>query len=375
MDDATALSGRKILVTGAAGFIGARLVEKLADQSGALVTALVRDSNKAESLQARGVRTIVTDLSDRRRVESAVEGQHTVINLAYDFKRSEKYNLKCFNHLSEACIKHGVEHFIQTSSIAVYDGWPTGNLSEESPFEQTGSEYKNAKLAIELDLLRSAERGLLGSTILQPTIVYGPFSWLWTDHVVEKLLNGTVMLPGNADGFCNAVYVDDVANALVLAALFPGRSGDKFIISGPSPTTWREYYESHNQYLGTASIQYIDAEILAHDSAAAGASLRNAWANPLLLANLKPVRGVLNLVQRVLGDRGIDRLKSLAGNLKGPGNPITYYPTAGEIELYSAGGICSIEKAEKLLGYVPAFDFKSGFDLTARYLDRKLNRV
>lgn len=375
MVDKTALSGKKILVAGASGFIGTRLIEKLTVEGGFVVTALVRDMTKAHRLKALAVQTIVADLSNRADIDRAVKGHHTVINLAHDFKRSQRNNLRSFANLSEACTKHGIQHFVHVSSIVVYDDWPVGNISEESSFGQPGTEYKNTKVAIENALQRSSEKGLLHSSILQPTIVYGPFSWLWTDYVVEKLLSGTVVLPAKGEGICNAVYIDDVVDALVLAVMHPGRSGEKYIISGPTPPTWREFFERYNQYLGKGSIQYIDVAALAGERSGLAGKMKNILANPLQLANRKPVRLILNMIQKLLGDRGIEGLKSLIKALKKSRGPIVYYPDAGELELYCATGVCRIEKAKRLLGYVPKMDFKTGFELTAEYLDNKLHEI
>ncbi len=373
MPEPAGLDRRKVLVTGASGFIGRRLVEKLAGVQAAGVTALVRNPGKARLLRAAGVRPCVSDLSRPKTLDEAVPGHDTVINLAHDFKRSLGHNLANFNNLVDACLKHGVRHFVHVSSIVVYDDWPSGDVTEKSPFGAPGTEYKNTKVAIEKRLLQVSEAGPMHSTILQPTIVYGPHSWLWTDHVVEKLSHGTIIFPEGCEGICNAVYVDDVVDALLLAAARPGLSGEKFIISGRAPPTWREFYERHNRWLGTDAIKYVDRDELAGRQAGKTESAKNYLANPLLLANLKPVRGVLNFVQRVAGEKPVDYLRRAASRLGGAA-PAIYYPSASELEQYCSGGICCSARAERLLGYTPRFDFDAGFERTAEYLREKQGR-
>ena len=364
-------NAKKILVTGASGFIGTRLIEKLTAAAGYTVTALVRNSGKAHQLRAAGVDTIVADLADRTKIDTAVQGHHSVINLAHDFKRSQKHNLRCFSHLSQACTRHGVQHLVQVSSIVVYDGWPWRNISEESRSGKPGTEYKNTKVAIENALLDSSEKGLLHSTIIQPTIVYGPSSWMWTDHIVEKLMSGTVVLPADQESTCNAVYVDDVADALVLAVSRDGRSAEKYIISGSAVPSWQEFFESFNQFLGTDSIRYMDVVALAPGHLGTAGKLKSILANPLQLADRKPVRQVLNGMQRVMGERAVEGLKTFLQGLKKSTGPVVYYPGHHELELYCAKGKCSIEKAQKELGYMPKLDFQAGFELTAKYLEDK----
>lgn len=362
----------KVLVTGASGFIGGRLVEKLSAHGGFAVTALVRDTAKTYFQSTNGIQTTVADLSNRLETDKAVEGHHTVINLAHDFKRSRKYNVRCFTNLYAACTRHAVQHLVHVSSIVVYDDWPAANLTEHSSCGRPGTEYKNTKLEIERVLQRGSDTDSLHSTILQPTIVYGPGSWIWTDNVVEKLLTGTVILPAGVKGICNAVYVDDVADALVSAVLNPGCSGDKYIISGPDTITWPEFFETFDRYLGTNSIQYLDVDVLADMHSGSIGRMKHLLANPMQLASRRPFRHVLNFTEKILGGSTVRRLENLIKSIRGAAGPIMYHPTPGDLELYCATGVCSIERAKKELGYVPKVDFGKGFELTTEYIDTKL---
>ncbi len=75
---------------------------------------------------------------------------------------------------------------------------------------------------------------------MQPTIVYGPFSRLWTIDPADMLINATVVLPDRGEGICNAVYVDDVVDAMILAAKNPAAVGQRFLVSG-EPITWAQF--------------------------------------------------------------------------------------------------------------------------------------
>ena len=359
---------RRILVTGASGFIGRRLVEKLIMENDVQLTAVLRNAGKKQLLQDQNINTIIADLSNRAAIDQAVQGHDTVINLAYDFKRSQKSNMRAFNNLFDACIKHGVKRFIQISSIVVYDDWPGNDISEQSPTGEAGSDYKNTKMAIERALQLSSQQGELHAIVLQPTIVYGPFSWLWSDYIVEKLETGKVILPNQCDGACNAVYVDDVVDAIALAAKKSVRSLEKYIISGPQPVTWRGFYESYNAMVGKDSIEYMDIAEQPDEQPGLAAKIKTLLANPLSLAQWAPVRHLLNMIQSLLGDKAIEQLKNLVKKAKKSSGAIIYYPNQYELKLYAAEGICDISKARSELGYQPAVPFKTGIELTAQYV-------
>ena len=89
--------------------------------------------------------------------------------------------------------------------------------------------------------------GGVDATIIQPTIVYGPFSGYWTERPAAMLTAGVVILPAPGDGICNAVYVDDVVQALILAAQRDEAAGESFLVSGPEHPTWLDFYHAYEK--------------------------------------------------------------------------------------------------------------------------------
>jgi nucleoside-diphosphate-sugar epimerase len=337
------------------------------------LTALVRSDRKTSHFNDLGVTVCKASLNDRDGLAEAVRGQDVVINLAHDFKASGRRNIQGFTNLVEACSGEDVARLVHTSSIVVYDGWPDARISESSPRGGPGFDYKNVKCAMEEILLNHAHATSLGSVIIQPTIVYGPESWLWTDQIVERLSTGTLILPKECRGVCNAVYVDDVADALILAAKAPCEPAETFIISGPDVVTWQEFFESYDRALGTNSIQYVDAQPTEPGTASLTNRLKAIAANPLKLASGQSARVILGLAERVIGKPAIERLRTAIIRIKTRRGPLVYYPTNDEILLYRAHGQCHIDKAIGKLGYSPAFDFASGAAQTAEYLTERLN--
>ena len=113
----------------------------------------------------------------------------------------------------------------------VYDGWPGEDLDEAGTMQRPGgSPYRQAKIRMEAQLMA----GPVPAAILQPTLVYGPGSALWTDHLADTLAHGTQVLP-EPEGLCNGVFVDDVVQAMFRAATMKDLGRERFIISGPDP--------------------------------------------------------------------------------------------------------------------------------------------
>lgn len=356
------LSGKAVLVTGATGFIGARLVEKLASEHGARVTALVRSPRRAARIARFDIDLQVADLS--QDLSAVVAGKDLVFNLAHDFKRSGATNLAGFRNLAAAAAKAGVGRFVQVSSIAVYDDWPGPDLTEQSPSAAEGGPYKAAKMAMEAELVRRRADGL-PYAIVQPTIVYGPFSTLWTDLPMERLEDGAVALPKPA-GACNAVYLDDVVDGMILAAVRDEAVGERFILSGSEAPAWPALFKGYAAALGRPeAVRTFTPEPKAPGSSSGLAAL---IADPLRLAEWGPVRAILNGVQRTLGDAAIERLRAVVVGLKRRRGPTVHYPTADEARLYLSTGVCRIDKARTRIGYAPAFDLQRGLAICGAYL-------
>jgi nucleoside-diphosphate-sugar epimerase len=358
--------GTTAAVTGATGFIGGRLVERLAEGGGE-VTCLVRGLANAR-LHRAGARIRSLDLADADAVRAALRGIEVVFHLAYDWGDTA-WNVRALRALIEGCRANGCTRLVHASSFVVYEIPSEGELTEDSPATTATGGYAHTKLALETELLRATrEQGVPGTTV-QPTIVYGPQSQPWTVDPADMLRYGTVVLPGAGEGICNAVYVDDVVSAMILAAQRPEAVGQRYLVSGP-PITWRQFYEGMARAAGAEGPEYWPAERIAR--ANARPRLLRLAADPERvvrgIAGKGPVRKLVKVGLRALPGRARhvvqDRLYAPATRRRG----FTHVPDPGRLGFLQGRATIHSAKARAELGYAPAFDFDTGMVPTARYL-------
>jgi predicted dehydrogenase/nucleoside-diphosphate-sugar epimerase len=353
------LKNKKVLVTGATGFLGGRLVEKLVLEFNAKVKTLVRNFSRASRIARFPIEMVYGDIDNDDAIDRAVQECEIVFHCAHDFSNPQK-NIIGTKLLAEACLRHKVNRFVYVSSFSVYEPFQDGDLDESSPMLPCNWEYTNNKRYIEQELLIYAHEKGLPVVILQPTIVYGPFSRTWTDEIVLLLRTGRVVLPDNGDGLCNAVYVDDVVNGLILAAIASDNViGERFLISSEQPITWLEFFTAYEKILNVKSVILMPIEKI----------LQLISKRPDVLLEVDPRRFMeLSLIRifRKLLRPFIPKSfrKKIRQNLPLP----LHLPTMQRLNLYRAKTYVKIDKAKKLLGYEPKFSFEEGMEITAYYI-------
>ena len=347
------LKGKAVFVTGATGFVGKRLVPALLE-TGASVTVLLRSRHGARALEAIGAQVMTGSLGDRATMETALRDQDVLFHLAYDMRAPAADNLAAFDTLRTAAETAGVGRIIHISSIVVYDGWPQEDLTEESPLSRAGgTPYRQAKMAMEQALIQ----GKCPAAILQPTLVYGPGSMLWTDRPADWMAAGSVVLP-DPEGLCNAVFVDDLVQAMLRAAVLEDLGRERFIISGADPFAWSDFLTGHADIIGHGSVRHVPL-----------ASLKDGLPpeEPGEIPDTPPLTARISAAARTWIGR--ERFEKLVHKVKGflPAQN-EMHPDRYMLELFSTRGRCRIDHARTRLGYTPAHDLEAGLAATRAYL-------
>ena len=388
---------KKVLITGATGFIGGRLAEVLCGR-GTPVVALVRTWANAARLSRLPIEVAGGDVLDLDTVRSGMRGCDTVYHLAVDWRGDGKANRRSSRvgtrNVLQAAREADVRRVVFLSSVAVFGRrLKPGSMSEEEPTPYTDDDYGNGKIDAEKTALSVHRQHGLPVTILRPSIVYGPFSRSWTASTVAMIRQGQMVLVNMGAGICNSLYVDNLVDAMLLSAEHPGAVGQVFHVSDAQPVTWKEFIEGHARALGDGYLPLPELtldEIEAartRTSQASGSTVKQTLAilrNPQMRSAVRAIPAVARLERvgrwvegTLLPAQVRRRMRELvrhqlsredAGTEShGSGLPRPLL-RPGLVRTYAAQTTFSIEKARRLLGYAPRVGFAEGMARTAAWI-------
>jgi UDP-glucose 4-epimerase len=211
--------GLRIAVTGAAGFLGAALVRRLAREPRvAQVVAL--DLRAGEPLEK--VRWVVEDVRSPK-LAGALAGADAVAHLAFvvfgDLREAQETNVSGSANVFETAGRSGCKRVLFVSSVAAYGtGHPERLLREEDPLRPVkGFVYSETKAAAERSFDEAGARyPAAGWVKLRPCIVIGPGAHRSLRHFARTDVH---VKPGGDTGRIQLVHVDDVVEGCVLALL------------------------------------------------------------------------------------------------------------------------------------------------------------
>jgi len=236
-----------ILITGATGFIGSHLTSRLLAQNKP-IRALVLPSESTPVDWNNKLEIMRGDIRNRADVEKAVRDTSLIFHLAAvtldtgPKELHQQVTLEGTHHIMEAAAAHKAK-VILTSSITTYGvKIQTDVLSEELEWGAPAGFYsthkqKQEKLAREIAVKQNVEL-----VVLRPGNVYGPRSGQWVVAALAELKRGTPTLIGGGNGDCGFVHVDNLIDAMLLAAENPSAVGRVYNIGDGFGLTWKQYF-------------------------------------------------------------------------------------------------------------------------------------
>lgn len=225
---------KQITVFGASGFIGRGIVRALARQ-GYLIKAACRRTELAEPLKTAGevgqVMLVRANLRYPQSVAAAIAGSQAVVNAAgIPFQRGKQrydaVHTKGAKVIADSVRAFGLKRLVQISGIGADD-------------RGSGNAYIRSKVAAE----QAAVAGFDGTTILRPSVVFGPNDALFNRMGMIAAKAPFVPLVGNGKARVQPVFVGDVGDAVAAVMARPDTAKQVFELGGPRIYTYRELAE------------------------------------------------------------------------------------------------------------------------------------
>jgi nucleoside-diphosphate-sugar epimerase len=237
---------QRILILGANGFIGRKLLTALRAADWASPVAGVRVS---PATPQEGVEYRTVDATDEAAVAGALMGADAVVNCVAGKTSAISQSARAiFSAATRAATAPLVVHL---STMSVY-GNATGLIDESAALSDELGTYAGAKIEAE-----RAAAGYPRCLILRPGCVYGPGSPQWSGRIADFLMARRLGdLGANGDGFCNLVHVDDVVGAIIQCLRSDLGSGT-FNLSTPAPPTWNDYLIRFGRALKAVPVRRI----------------------------------------------------------------------------------------------------------------------
>ena len=234
---------RRVLVTGAAGFLGSHLVERLL-AAGDRVRALARAQNVPLWLEGSGAELVVGDVTDpalqaslTRDVDVVVHVASLVTEVAVTDAEYFRVNTEASASLARQAAASGVGRFVFVGSISVHRPNTGRPLDERSPLEPEDA-YGASKAEAERRLAALAGETGMGVVVVRPSRIYGPRD-ASLGRVFRAIARRRFVLVGDCTAQVDFVYVGDVAEALLHAA----RRGDGvYLVGGPQRVSLERFF-------------------------------------------------------------------------------------------------------------------------------------
>jgi nucleoside-diphosphate-sugar epimerase len=317
----------RVLVTGATGFTGKALCERLI-KNGDDVTAFVRPSSDTIRLQEIGVHCVQADITQAADVDKHFQNFDLVYHIAAAYRTEHStedmftlVNVEATRNLLEAAKKKGVKRFVHCSTVGVQGEIDDPPADEEYRFKP-GDHYQESKKEGELLALKYFAEDVPG-TVFRPVGIYGPGDTRFL-KLFKPVSKGMFMMIGSGDVLYHMTYIDDLVDGILLCGSRPEALGEVFTLGGEQYTTLQVLVDKIAEVLGKS---------------------RTGFRIPYMPVYLASV-----VCDKICKKIGVSP-------------PI--YPR--RVEFFSKDRAFSIEKAKRLLGYQPKVSLQDGLARTAAW--------
>lgn len=252
----------KVLVTGAAGFLGATLVNELC-KAGVEVRAVVREPSRYQSFSP-GVETRAADVRHASQTEEVASGCEAIVHLAAKVagiddsqtgKEYEDVNVEGTRHILDAAMRSGVRRIVFTSSVKVF-GEETDGCIDESQTPNPQTPYSCSKWRAEQLVSEYAERHGLTAVSLRLPMVYGSNQKGNLYKMTKAIDHGSFPVLPRLSAVRSLLHVQNFVQAVLLCLRAPCFNRPAYIVADAEPYCVTDLYDWLRAGLGKSPPQW-----------------------------------------------------------------------------------------------------------------------
>ncbi len=243
----------RALVTGATGFLGSHIAERLVARDDE-VRALVRPSSDTAFLQKLGVELVTGDVADPQSLAPAMAGMDALYHAAArvtdwgPWRDFQRVTVDGTRNVLNAAMQAGVPRVLHVSTDGVYAlSAFKGVVMEDSPLEKRFGwldYYRRSKLAAERIARRYADEGKLAVTIVRPGLLFGERDRVMFPGIVSFLKSSSAAYLGRGDNLLPYIYAGDVAEACIAGATSDAAAGRTYNVVSDEPVTQKLVFDT-----------------------------------------------------------------------------------------------------------------------------------
>lgn len=244
-----------VLITGVNGFIGSHVARRF-QKDGHQVRGLVRKTSDLSFLKGLDVQLHVGDITLRETLRKPLSGVDVVVHnagLASDWGPYRKFyeiNVEGTRNVAEIAAGQGVKRFVQISSAVLHGFGNPGKMDETSPLADSIFPYCRTKKIAEEWLFASVKETTMEVVAIRPGNVFGPRDHTFMEKYLDALVKGRVGYVGGGRSPTCPIYVENLAEAICLAAFAPAARGEAFLVTEDLDLDWRTFTEKFADELG-----------------------------------------------------------------------------------------------------------------------------
>lgn len=245
------LKNKKVLVTGATGFVGNHLTRRLLE-IGADVRIIVRetsDQTLISEFKEKGAKIFYGDITSKEKVFEAAEGAQYIFHIAALFRQAKHddsiyydVNVEGTRHILEAAEWNNVERMLHCSTVGVHSHILSPPADETEAY-RPGDIYQETKCEGEKLAQEAFKSQKVRGAVIRPAMIWGE-----GDKRMLKLFKGVSRrkFPVIGDGktLTHWIYVHDLVDGFILAAIKEAALGQTYIIAGKRPASISELVET-----------------------------------------------------------------------------------------------------------------------------------